>query len=64
MDVPTPVVVGVPRRDGYTQVVEQRTVFLVRTGASDYHGAGKQNRLGENLTSIDAFAELESQRVP
>jgi len=35
MDVPTPVVVGVPRRDGYTQVVEQRTVFLVRTGASD-----------------------------
>ena len=35
MDIPTPVVVGVPRRDGYTQVVEQRTVFLVRTGASD-----------------------------
>lgn len=36
---------------------------LVRTGASDYHGAGKLNRLGENLTSIDAFAELESQRA-
>jgi menaquinol-cytochrome c reductase iron-sulfur subunit len=35
MDIPTPVVVGIPRRDGYTQVVEQRTVFLVRTGASD-----------------------------
>jgi Rieske Fe-S protein len=33
--VPTPVVVGVARRDGYTQVVEQRTIFLVRTGASD-----------------------------
>ena len=35
MDTPTPVVVGVPRRDGYTQVVEQRTVFLVRTGAAE-----------------------------
>ena len=28
---PTPVVVGVSRRDGYTQVIEQRTIFLVRT---------------------------------
>jgi len=37
---------------------------LVRTGASDYHGAGKLNRIGENLTSVDAYAELESQRVP
>ena len=35
---------------------------LVRTGASDYHGAGKLNRLGENLTSPEAFAELEAQR--
>jgi Rieske Fe-S protein len=32
--VPTPVVVGVSRRDGYTQVIDQRTLFLVRTGAS------------------------------
>lgn len=31
---PTPVVVGVARRDGYTQVVEQRTIFLVRTDSS------------------------------
>ena len=31
---PTPVVVGVSRRDGYTQVVEQRTIFLVRTDAT------------------------------
>jgi menaquinol-cytochrome c reductase iron-sulfur subunit len=29
--VPTPVVVGVSRRDGYMQVVDQRTIFLVRT---------------------------------
>ena len=35
---------------------------LIRTGASDYHGTGKLNRLGENLTSPEAFAELEAQR--
>ena len=29
---------------------------LVRTGASDYHGTGKQNVLGENLTTPAAFA--------
>jgi predicted metal-dependent phosphoesterase TrpH len=34
---------------------------LVRTGASDYHGTGKLNRLGENLTAPEAFAELEAQ---
>jgi len=33
-NVPTPVVVGVTRRDGYTQVIDQRTIFLVRTGAT------------------------------
>jgi nitrite reductase/ring-hydroxylating ferredoxin subunit len=32
--VPTAVVVGVSRRDGYTQVIDQRTLFLVRDGAS------------------------------
>lgn len=31
---------------------------LVRTGASDYHGAGKPNRLGENLTEPVAFGRL------
>jgi len=36
---------------------------LVRTGSSDYHGAGKLNRLGENLTSADAFEALRSQRA-
>ena len=35
IDVPTPVVVGVPRRDGYSQIVEQRTVFLIRTSSSE-----------------------------
>ena len=35
---------------------------LVRTGASDYHGAGKRNRLGENLTTENSFAALEQAR--
>ncbi|MFN3865630.1 MAG: PHP domain-containing protein [Demequina sp.] len=36
---------------------------LVRTGASDYHGTGKRNLLGENLTDSRAFLELEKARV-
>lgn len=35
---------------------------LVRTGSSDYHGAGKPNRLGENLTSPEAYEALRAQR--
>ncbi|MCJ7827500.1 MAG: PHP domain-containing protein [Demequinaceae bacterium] len=35
---------------------------LIRTGASDYHGAGKQNRLGENLTSPEAYEALQEAR--
>lgn len=35
---------------------------LVRTGASDYHGTGKLNRLGENLTTPDAFTALRAAR--
>jgi predicted metal-dependent phosphoesterase TrpH len=31
---------------------------LVMTGASDYHGAGKPNRLGENTTSPEAYARI------
>ncbi|QIK62269.1 PHP domain-containing protein [Leucobacter viscericola] len=31
---------------------------LVVTGASDYHGAGKANRLGERRTSSDVVAEI------
>lgn len=34
---------------------------LIRTGSSDYHGAGKVNRLGENLTSKSALASIEEQ---
>jgi predicted metal-dependent phosphoesterase TrpH len=35
---------------------------LVRTGASDYHGTGKLNRLGENLTTPEAFERLHAAR--
>ena len=35
---------------------------LVALGASDYHGTGKLNRLGENLTSPEALAALEVAR--
>ena len=31
---------------------------LIMTGASDYHGAGKPNRLGENTTSPAAYAAI------
>ena len=31
---------------------------LVRTGSSDYHGAGKPNRLGENTTDPDQLARI------
>jgi len=32
LNEPTPVVIRVARKDGYTQVVDRRTVFLVRSG--------------------------------
>ena len=31
---------------------------LLETGSSDYHGTGKPNRLGENLTSMQVLAEI------
>ncbi|WP_026555596.1 PHP domain-containing protein [Arthrobacter sp. 35W] len=33
---------------------------LIVTGSSDYHGAGKPNLLGENLTSPEALARIEA----
>lgn len=35
---------------------------LIATGSSDYHGAGKPNELGENLTSVEAFTSLQEAR--
>jgi predicted metal-dependent phosphoesterase TrpH len=37
-----------------------RTHGLLVTGSSDYHGAGKPNLLGENLTSPEVFARIEA----
>ena len=34
---------------------------LFVTGSSDYHGAGKENRLGENTTSAEVLAQIEQQ---
>ncbi len=34
---------------------------LFVTGSSDYHGAGKENRLGENTTAATVLAQIEEQ---
>lgn len=34
---------------------------LLVTGSSDYHGTGKPNRLGENLTSVQSLVRIEEQ---
>jgi hypothetical protein len=35
---------------------------LIVTGSSDYHGlAGKENRLGENLTSPEMLEQIDAQ---
>ena len=38
-----------------------RRLGLLVTGSSDYHGAGKLNRLGENLTSPQVLAVIEEE---
>ena len=38
-----------------------KALDLVVTGSSDYHGTGKPNRLGENVTAPEEWAKLESQ---
>jgi len=40
--------------------IAERLGLLV-TGSSDYHGTGKTNRLGENLTDPAVLAEIEAQ---
>jgi hypothetical protein len=54
--------------DHRDQSMEERKILreiakelnLVVTGSSDYHGTGKLNRLGENLTAPEEWAKLES----
>ena len=38
-----------------------KALDLAVTGSSDYHGTGKLNRLGENVTTPEEWAKLESQ---
>ena len=34
---------------------------LIVTGSSDYHGRGKPNRIGENLTSVHSLTRIREQ---
>jgi len=45
-------------REQLAQIADQ--LGLVKTGSSDYHGNGKLNELGENLTDPEQWARLES----
>ena len=45
-------------REQLNEIADQ--LGLVKTGASDYHGNGKLNALGENLTDPEQWARLES----
>jgi hypothetical protein len=49
------------QRERLARIAER--LGLVPLGASDYHGTGKLNRLGENLTSAEALAALEAARA-
>jgi len=49
------------QRERLARIAER--LGLVPLGASDYHGTGKLNRLGENLTSPEALAALEAARA-
>lgn len=48
-------------RDGQREVDELARKFDLRIfGSSDYHGRGKPNQLGENLTAVEVIAEMEN----
>ena len=48
------------QRDRLARIAQR--LGLVHTGSSDYHGAGKLNRLGENVTSDAALQQLRDAR--
>lgn len=47
-----------PEQRGRLRQLAQEFDLLV-TGSSDYHGDGKPNRLGENITTPEVFAQIE-----
>jgi predicted metal-dependent phosphoesterase TrpH len=56
----------IDHRDHTPRAVEELTALagrlrLARTGSSDYHGAGKPNRLGEHTTDPAVLELIESQ---
>ena len=44
----------------HAERLAQRLGLFV-TGSSDYHGDGKENRLGENTTEPEVLAQIEEQ---
>lgn len=48
-----------PTRDRLRRLAQRHD--LLATGASDFHGAGKSNRLGENTTPAEVFTELRAR---
>jgi predicted metal-dependent phosphoesterase TrpH len=51
-----------PEQRARLRAIAARLGLLV-TGSSDYHGVGKENVLGENLTAPDVLAAIEEQGV-
>ncbi|GEA86146.1 PHP domain-containing protein [Cellulomonas cellasea] len=47
------------QRERLTRIAER--LGLLMTGSSDYHGAGKANLLGENLTQPSVLADIEKE---
>lgn len=47
------------QRERLTAIADRLGLFV--TGSSDYHGTGKANRLGENLTAPEVLAAIEEQ---
>jgi hypothetical protein len=45
-------------REQLTEIADE--LQLIKTGSSDYHGNGKLNALGENLTDPIQWERLES----
>ena len=48
-----------PERAHAVALADRLGLFV--TGSSDYHGTGKENRIGENLTEPEVLAQIEEQ---
>ncbi|HEV7147538.1 MAG TPA: PHP domain-containing protein [Pedococcus sp.] len=49
-----------PREVAHAEALAARLGLFV-TGSSDYHGTGKENRLGENTTTAEVLAQIEAE---